>query len=83
MSHTPGPWTFKDIPAGGWAILAGDMGVAVVPPNASSDARLIAAAPDLLAALEDVQKHLRPRPLSPANWIFDEVGRAIAKAKGE
>jgi hypothetical protein len=83
--HTPGPWTYSDqrMPdddARGWWV-EGPASAFVAQTLTEADARLIAAAPDLLAALKHIQTHLRARPLSPANWIFDEVDRAIAEAE--
>ena len=65
QQHTPGPWTLRRlkpdphgiIMIGGWEIwtrlydvVGGTLGVA--PIRNEADARLIAAAPDLLAALQ-------------------------------
>ena len=97
MSHTPGPWTTKETgylnqmidvePSIGCVYGVGDKGQA--------NARLIAAAPDLLAALEVLMGivsdsngvsgyHLNG---DIAEWDeFDEINIAIAalaKAKGE
>ena len=49
-NHTPGPWTFKD---GLWIIAGRDLVVARVLPTLRHDydGALIAAAPDVLAAL--------------------------------
>ena len=94
--HTPGPWRI------------GDAGTAVFPPKevfaskpraiasnlSRADARLIAAAPELLKALETL---VRGRPTTPPNhavlgkdsvaymnWLaFESARAAIAKAKGE
>lgn len=50
MGHTPGPWTLFDrlVQGRGGAPVA-----AVHGPHAYANARLIAAAPELLAALKD------------------------------
>jgi len=48
-------------------------------PN-EADARLIAAAPDLLAALEDVVQMYQPAYDPP---FIERARAAIAKAKGE
>ncbi len=86
-NHTPGPWTaeatragkvfevyFGDAEAGdagcGWATLAGD--------NQAANARLVAAAPELLDAL---QRCLRYGGLYPD--LAEEVRTLIAKATGE
>ena len=62
-----------------------------VPPLVSTkmprdaNARLIAAAPDLLAALEAVMNHPHVRaylPYSPTDAVFSGAMAAIAKAKG-
>lgn len=86
MPHTPGPWTAKcrscdgiDDPLLGWEILG--------PPDAlrgqfalGDDARLIAAAPEMLTVLEKLMQS------SLGNAVLDvcpEIDAVIAKAKGE
>ena len=64
MSHTPGPWVafFKhkygewhvSVPVDGSSMLLGLFPNGVPTSNAEADAKLIAAAPDLLAALEAI-----------------------------
>lgn len=76
-THTPGPWDWQD------GRLIGDIngeGVAVLLDMAAN-ARLIAAAPELLAALEKVQDWLAG--CSTIETVRKEVRAAIAKAKGE
>jgi hypothetical protein len=57
--HTPGPWTWERDDSGWADVLVGAGGAVVidaddtVSPVLEDDARLIAAAPDLLAALEE------------------------------
>ena len=53
--HTPGPWVWIDNPSGPWPTLigpAGDSWIAMSSDPNSANARLIAAAPGLLAALK-------------------------------
>jgi hypothetical protein len=74
--HTPGPWI---VMRGGWT----DEGFAQYELHGNrtssiSDARLIAAAPELLEVLEAAVRDSR----NPSQWI-DEARSAIAKAKGE
>lgn len=58
MRHTPGPWTWFDYPDGRKLLSGPDRAVIHCPDAPMScdpaDARLIAAAPELLAALNDV-----------------------------
>ena len=77
-AHTPGPWAFSledgevySIPeyASVAMVLMSNQGVA--------NARLIAAAPDLLAALKDAVELLDHH-----NYSLKEHTRAIAKAEG-
>ena len=92
--HTPGPWRVApagdyssgvniDAPTGYVALVGGDISDPI-----EADARLISAAPDLLAALEKAVKHYgKPGgpwnvPSEPGTWIAD-AHAAIAKAKGE
>lgn len=89
--HTPGPWEWR---IGNWLYGQGEMilwyttdddGIHARTP----DARLIAAAPDLLEALKDVLARIER---SEAWWIdcpdrggFDDgmIRAAISKATGE
>lgn len=55
MTHTPGPWIIRDIPTHNAHIGPADDGGAptiAYVQRVDGNARLIAAAPDLLAALE-------------------------------
>lgn len=83
--HTPGPWEFRK--DDGWTLFADGesiMGSATYypwVPSREADWRLIAAAPELLEALELVMKVCGfQRGDSPT---FDRAFAAIAKAKGE
>ena len=88
-THTPGPWIAHCAPSGAWiedvnmAVIAkwdGESAGRMAMPNA----RLIAAAPDLLAALERTLNWLSSypgggtlRPLGP----YEQARAAIARAK--
>lgn len=94
MNHTPGPWEFvpgednieggDDLSAG--SVMARPYHLARVwndAPNPETDGRLLAAAPELLAALEecaDVLEDLRPR--RELNTIILRARALIAKTKG-
>lgn len=58
--HTPGPWRYQDIRSSGEHVYFriesknGAVGFAYKSDNAEGNARLIAAAPDLLAALRKI-----------------------------
>lgn len=104
--HTPGPWTKSNVITGDYAIRA-DLGqynylIARMPSEAGSteeraereaNARLIAATPDLLAALEallpladamrDVLKatHDKADLLAETSPRMDQARAAIARAK--
>jgi hypothetical protein len=87
-THTPGPWVVKN----GTSILAGKSQVANTGfkmgdwpkedyETERANARLIAAAPDLLAALEMVVNAADTGwEISDGAWM--EIQAAIAKAKG-
>lgn len=102
MSHTPGPWRAVAPGTDGsqflnW-IVGTDVGntlvsvVSVIAPHAvaycEADARLIAAAPDLLAALKHVQScdqwSRREEGISTEimDRAWDRVRAAIAAAEG-
>ena len=88
MSHTPGPWYWKDKAAG---IIGSKSESYIAECDHDADAVLIMAAPDLLEALEGMlnewgcidecnkwgQPSQRHRP-----WC-QKVQAAIAKARGE
>ena len=102
MSHTPGPWWLSDYD---WYVRATcNQGVnwrvaevmEVLPEDeqAEANAYLIAAAPDMLAALEEIlpeiecrcQSAFTDRGLHESNSLCHHVKTikaAIAKAKGE
>lgn len=88
MSHTPGPWEIRSLFVGPLQIVAGDEIVAMVGHDTfevcAANADLIAAAPDLLAALETfVAIDDGDEPLL---WNFTEnlnqMRTAIKKARG-
>ena len=95
MTHTPGPWRVRKDEPGKWLLKQeGNGGLYLFdlrecPGIAATDAnaRLIAAAPDLLAALRAlITEWDRPReiPADP-DWCDAIVGQAraaIAKAEG-
>lgn len=94
--HTPGPWAASKIETEDrWPIIAENNGLIayVTGQNEQGDeanARLIAAAPDLLAALIDCNEQLKQFIDSGGEEKDDEAESAyqfaffaIAKAKGE
>jgi len=81
MGHTPGPWRVNahDICAGSDAV-AGVYGTTgYAPEEAQANARLIAAAPDLLAALKDVEEAWAGN--GDMSMAVDAALLAIAKAE--
>jgi hypothetical protein len=82
--HTPGPWfsadthECPDVMADGGFLIAKTRGI-----NCEANARLIAAAPDMLAALE---AFVGSRKGDGMGWTLDSLEalarEAIAKAKG-
>ena len=93
--HTPGPWVWIDNPSGPWPTLigpAGDSWIAMSSDPNSANARLIAAAPDLLDAvsnclhdLEDVMPEYEPSgDRTHPGWVsIKEACEALTKATGE
>lgn len=94
MSYTPGPWKTSNCSAGGLLVIRGEHGkhpqshLQVAP---SEDARLIAAAPELLEALSAML--LWAGPIAGDNndeeaaqfemAAIEMAEKAIRKAKGE
>jgi hypothetical protein len=88
VTHTPGPWTWdrdetamQEFRGYSISVPANDGSrVVLIPPECiedEADARLIAAAPDLLAVLEDLMTYDETTAKS------EEARAALAKAKGE
>jgi len=84
MKHTPGPWVATHANGNDFIVKAGDIEVVAgcgcygspyMRGNPDADARLIAAAPDLLEALQGVL-----RVADRATDEFDAARAAIAKA---
>lgn len=82
--HTPGPWAVDAAPNGHQFIVAehradicrmGSENMLADDSSAAANARLIAAAPELLAVLE----HVLDRATMPG-FLRDQVRAAIAKA---
>lgn len=101
MTHTPGPWevapshcsVLGNPDAAGFDDLCvvadcePDDPCCVPADQQDANARLIAAAPDLLAALEDAKQWLehelgRPSPDGPYGQRLSVYAAAIAKARG-
>ncbi len=101
MSHTPGPWIVKDWgPLDGLAhhlyLIRGNERICAMDSNlphsvTTANARLIAAAPELLAWLTKAaqmadQQHRggEDAPLASAwRWLAENAQLAIAKATGQ
>ena len=86
MAHTPGPWTTDDGMnlTGQGGVLIGELNPFV--DECDDNARLIAAAPDLLAALESVLPFVPPPSRASGTgkgWVGEKARAALAAAKGE
>lgn len=89
---TPGPWTFrrKYLDNSGSIIGADAKTVAAITSNGTrpaeeklANARLIAAAPDLLDALKDAYEHIfvaAPKDDKESDRVLQVIKTAIAKA---
>ena len=85
--HTPGPWHIDPIKThanGNRRIMAEQCTpVAVVPEHLAADARLIAAAPDLLEALKTLLGDTEDSDYMSRKERENMARAAIAKATGE
>ncbi len=89
-THTPGPWAPEDAVDNRVAVYARNRCVCLVgdqgDPVVDADARLIAAAPELLAALEIAEatlNRLAPDGSRATQGTRDIICAAITKARGE
>jgi hypothetical protein len=89
--HTPGPWKAVYLAetqyiADRWEVQYGNDGECIAEfVHEPADARLIAAAPEMLAMLEDILSMVHEdgcRPWISASFDPDEVVGLIAKATG-
>ena len=91
MSATPGPWHISfESTNPEWAIVMNAGGMTIANVNADSrqaaNARLIAAAPELLDALEDIanaQSVYWNNPAEFESWVKRHALATIARATGE
>lgn len=89
--HTPGPWV-KTIDRDGDFLISSNSGEydittifqwEDVPDESIANARLIAAAPELLEALDGlIRDHDDPMSASTSKWFWDQARAAITKATG-
>ena len=80
--HTPGPWRGHQHAKGFWRI-RGASGPYFAEVDTEPDTRLIAAAPDLLAALEGILIAVEQLGIFPDGELARQTRAAIAQAKGE
>ena len=93
--HTPGPWRVTEA-HGQTQVVAVNRypgkvttGIADIfdaidgTKEWAANARLIAAAPDMLAVLEAVFEELTDHPEDFEDWLRAEIPAAIQKARGE
>ena len=83
-THTPGPWNTVGLSGDRIAIVAQDAtDVATLTHASIDDARLIAAAPELLAALEMIREAASGHVPLVNSWVLSVARAAIAKATEE
>jgi hypothetical protein len=88
MSHTPGPWKIGTPPPNGEQTIGNSQGLMVAVATTGfnvptlANARLIAAAPELLEALESMVEMVEMNGFGKA-YAMDISRAAIAKARGQ
>lgn len=83
MKHTPGPWFVDEDRLGHTHIVDNEYSIAQVSRDNADNARLLAAAPEMLSALQYVTTLLRFEKNFPEETeVLSVVKRAIAKATG-
>lgn len=85
VEHTPGPWTLQLSRTEGY-VMQGKFCIAALGDCAAprdANARLIAAAPELLDALQAMVDHYGPDHSTLQSTPWDRARAAIAKARGQ
>ena len=86
--HTPGPWKAVHSEGLYWDVMADSshfispVAACYDPQNSEADAKLIAAAPEMLAALQDIKSFLSNSQIPGAINAAARLERLIAKAEG-
>ena len=80
ICHKIGPFPWKDGKQNHACIYADYPGTGPIEKELLANARLIAAAPDLLEACEKAKKLLEPNLVEPGRTVFWELVAAISKA---
>jgi hypothetical protein len=91
-AHTPGPWRIHENPTGGASVETESVSIADVKARGGvpfptqehclANARLIAAAPDLLDALNELLGFACTTPGAPAHSSMEKARTALKKARG-
>ena len=81
-THTPGPWTQSKRNEADVYSENGERIASAHGPRCADNARLIAAAPDLLAALERIMNAADHGTVKMRSELGIQASAAIAKAKG-
>jgi len=86
MTHTKGPWKVVDV-GDGFRIAKDNLILVSIynrDETSEANARLIAAAPEMLEALENVRWWLLEYEKAPPNSaVISEIDEALRKVKGE
>jgi hypothetical protein len=69
--HTPGPWYAWNIQLGPEGKGPYSFPLGRDSETAAANARLIAAAPEMLEALREMMNHYAPGTLEQADWVFN------------
>jgi hypothetical protein len=87
VGHTPGPWIAREYFSGHWDVAADASGEKLAAvAKSGANARLIAAAPDMLEALRGIVRDMETAAENqvPIRYkVPDYLRAAIAKATGQ
>jgi hypothetical protein len=80
VGHTPGPWLARESTSGNWMVSDDNFGETIAQVKEGANARLIAAAPELLVVLRDMVIGCEMHAIRLLG--HDAARAAIAKAEG-